>query len=120
MFLTVAGCATGWKIIRGPLAGSVTSSAMSPATAPGLTERPRTFPQKSARAAGSAQSKFRAAKPRLRAGAVAFIVDSFRWRRPSQPTDSTVAGPLVGGSTAAVGLDPPLRGGHILGECLPH
>src|SRR5579859_383342 len=35
-----------WRIIRGPLSGPVTSTAGSPATAPGLTGRPRAFPQK--------------------------------------------------------------------------
>jgi NAD(P)-dependent dehydrogenase (short-subunit alcohol dehydrogenase family) len=52
----------------------------------------------------------------LKAGAVAFMVDSFRWRRPSQPTDFTFSGALAGGSIAAAGLNPPLRGGHILGK----
>jgi len=41
-----------WRISRGPPWEPVTSTAVSPATAPGLTGRPRVFPQKSARAAG--------------------------------------------------------------------
>ena len=51
------------------------STAVSPATAPGLTGRPRAFPQKSARAAGSALSMVRAATLRL---AVAVMMASFR------------------------------------------
>ena len=64
-----------WRIIRGPLSGPVASTAVSPATAPGLTGRPRALPQKSARAAGSAESMVRAAKLRL---TVVVMMVSFR------------------------------------------
>src|SRR5690242_11968138 len=76
--LFVAGPGSGgwWRIIRGPLSGPVASTAVSPATAPGLTGRPRALPQKSARAAGSALSMVRAAKLRL---TVAVMMVSFRW-----------------------------------------
>src|SRR6516164_4350898 len=76
LFLAVPGPGGLWRIIRGPLSGPVASTAMSPATAPGLTGRPRAFPQKSARAAGSAQSMVRAAKLRL---TVVVMIASFRW-----------------------------------------
>src|SRR5215470_13935288 len=65
LFLAVPGSGGWWRIIRGPLSGPVASTAVSPATAPGLTGRPRVLPQKSARAAGSAESMVRAAKLRL-------------------------------------------------------
>ena len=65
LFLAVPGPGGLWRIIRGPLSGPVASTDVSPATAPGLTGRPRAFPQKSARAAGSAESMVRAAKLRL-------------------------------------------------------
>src|SRR6516225_5308890 len=65
LFLAVPGPGGLWRIIRGPPSGPVASTAVSPATAPGLTGRPRALPQKSARAAGSAQSMVRAAKLRL-------------------------------------------------------
>src|SRR6516225_2343553 len=65
LFLAVPGPGGWWRIIRGPASGPAASTAVSPATAPGLTGRPRALPQKSARAAGSAQSMVRAAKLRL-------------------------------------------------------
>src|SRR5215470_18079716 len=65
LFLAVPGPGGWWRIIRGPASGPVASTAVSPATAPGLTGRPRALPQKSARAAGSAASMVRAAKLRL-------------------------------------------------------
>src|SRR6516164_3947771 len=65
LFLAVLGSGGRWRIIRGPFSGPVASTAVSPATAPGLTGRPRAFPQKSARAARSAASMVRAAKLRL-------------------------------------------------------
>src|SRR5215470_12169774 len=65
LFLAVPGSGGWWRIIRGPASGAVVSTAVSPATAPGLTGRPRALPQKSARAAGSAASMVRAAKLRL-------------------------------------------------------
>src|SRR5215469_14304946 len=76
LFLAVPDPRGLWRIIRGPLSGPVTSTAVSPATAPGLTGRPRALPQKSARAAGSAASMVRAAKLRL---TVAVMIASFRW-----------------------------------------
>src|SRR5262250_85894 len=76
LFLAVPGPGGWWRIIRGPLSGPVTSTAVSPATAPGLTGRPRALPQKSARAAGSAASMVRAAKLRL---TVVVMMVSFRW-----------------------------------------
>src|SRR5689334_778642 len=75
LFLAVAGPGRLWRIIRGPLSGPVASTAVSPATAPGLTGRPRALPQKSARAAGSAESMVRAAKLRL---TVVVMTASFR------------------------------------------
>src|SRR5262245_54500273 len=67
----------------GAAVGPVASTAVSPATAPGLTGRPRAFPQKSARAAGSAESMVRAAKLRL---AVVVIAPPGASRcRPSLP-----------------------------------
>src|SRR5215470_5784951 len=65
LLLAVPGPGGWWRIIRGPASGPVASTAVSPATAPGLTGRPRALPQKSARAAGSAESMVRAAKLRL-------------------------------------------------------
>src|SRR5215469_7891808 len=76
VFLAVPGPGGLWRIIRGPLSGPVTSTAVSPATAPGLTGRPSALPQKSARAAGSAASMVRAAKLRL---TVVVMAASFRW-----------------------------------------
>ena len=70
------------RIIRGPLSGPAVPTAVSPATAPGLTGRPRAFPQKSATAAESAQSMLRAATLRL---TVAVMIVSFR-RVHSQTT----------------------------------
>src|SRR6516225_2797231 len=78
LFLAVPGPGGVWRIIRGPASGPVASTAVSPATAPGLTGRPRAFPQKSARAAGSAQSMVRAAKLRL----TVVMIASFRWVHP--------------------------------------
>src|SRR6516164_7211506 len=75
LFLAVPGPGGLWRIIRGPLSGPVASTAVSPATAPGLTGRPRALPQKSARAAGSAESMVRAAKLRL---TVVVMIASFR------------------------------------------
>src|SRR5258708_8489021 len=75
LFLAIVGSGGLWRIIRGPLSGPVASTAVSPATAPGLTGRPRAFPQKSARAAGSAQSMVRAAT--LRLTVVGIISSSF-------------------------------------------
>src|SRR5262249_14270182 len=82
--LAVPGPGGWWRIIRGPASGPVVSTAVSPATAPGLTGRPRALPQKSARAAGSAESMVRAAKLRL---AVVVMIASFRW------VDSQTAAP---------------------------
>src|SRR6516225_9584660 len=76
LFLVLPGVGGWWRIIRGPLSGPVASTAVSPATAPGLTGRPRALPQKSAKAAGSAQSMVRAAKLRL---TVVVMIASFRW-----------------------------------------
>src|SRR6516165_6940888 len=76
LFLAVPGPGGVWRIIRGPASGPVASTAVSPATAPGLTGRPRALPQKSARAAGSAESMVRAAKLRL---TVVVMMVSFRW-----------------------------------------
>src|SRR4029077_15481750 len=76
LFLAVLGAGGLCRIIRGPLSGPVTSTAVSPVTAPGLTGRPRAFPQKSARAAGSALSMVRAATLRL---TVVVMIASFRW-----------------------------------------
>src|SRR5260221_4660005 len=76
LFLAALGWGGLWRIIRGPLSGPVASTAVSPATAPGLTGRPRAFPQKSARAAGSAESMVRAATLRLTVGV---MIASFRW-----------------------------------------
>src|SRR6516165_8075369 len=76
LFLAVPGSGGLWRIIRGPLSGPVASTAVSPATAPGLTGRPRALPQKSAKAAGSAQSMVRAAKLRL---TVVVMMVPFRW-----------------------------------------
>src|SRR5215471_17659353 len=84
LFLAVSGPGRWWRIIRGPLSGPVATTAVSPATAPGLTGRPRAFPQKSARAAGSAESMVRAAKLRL---TVVVMMASFRW------VDSQMAAP---------------------------
>src|ERR1700758_3127414 len=75
LFLAVPGSGGVRRIIRGPLSGPVASTAVSPATAPGLTGRPRAFPQKSARAAGSALSMVRAATLRL----TVVMISSFRW-----------------------------------------
>src|SRR5215469_11466039 len=75
LFLAVPGPGGWWRIIRGPASGPVASTAVSPATAPGLTGRPRALPQKSARAAGSALSMVRAAKLRL---TVVVMITSFR------------------------------------------
>src|SRR5215467_5654058 len=86
LFLAVLGSGGWWRIIRGPLSGPVASTAVSPATAPGLTGRPRALPQKSARAAGSAESMVRAAKLRL---TVVVMMVSFRW------VDSQTAAPGV-------------------------
>src|SRR5215467_13932388 len=76
LFLAVPGSGGWWRIIRGPASGPVASTAVSPATAPGLTGRPRALPQKSARAAGSAASMVRAAKLRL---TVVVMMVTFRW-----------------------------------------
>src|SRR5215472_19032758 len=84
LFLAVPGQGGWWRIIRGPASGPVASTAVSPATTPGLTRRPRAFPQKSARAAGSALSMVRAAKLRL---TVVVMMVSFRW------VDSETAAP---------------------------
>src|SRR5215468_8396916 len=86
LFLAVPGLGGLWRIILGPASGPVASTAVSPATAPGLTGRPRALPQKSARAAGSAASMVRAAK--LRSTVVVMMV-SFRW------VDSPTAAPGV-------------------------
>src|SRR5215831_4818445 len=84
LFLAVPGSGGWWRIIRGPASGPVASIAVSPATAPGLTGRPRALPQKSARAAGSAESMVRAAKLRL---TVVVMMVPFRW------VDSQTAAP---------------------------
>src|SRR5260221_11119616 len=76
LFLAALGWGGLWRIIRGALSGPVASTAVSPATAPGLTGRPRAFPQKSAKAAGSALSMVRAATLRL---TVVVMISSFRW-----------------------------------------
>src|SRR5215472_16088904 len=96
LFLAVPGPGGLWRIIRGPASGPVASTAVSPATAPGLTGRPRAFPQKSARAAGLALSMVRAAKLRL---TVVVMIASFRWveRLMHQPY-----GVLVDSSTKEV------------------
>src|SRR5215813_13068447 len=86
LLVAVPGSGGLWRIILGPLSGPVASTAVSPATAPGLTGRPRAFPQKSARAAGSVLSMVRAAKLRL---TVVVMIASFRW---------------VGSPTAALGV----------------
>jgi hypothetical protein len=41
---------------------------------------------------------------------------AFRLGRLSRPTSSTFGGALTGGSIAAAGLDPPLRGGVHTGQ----
>src|SRR5262249_12109860 len=76
LFLAVPGSGGWWRIIRGPLSGPVASIAVSPATAPRPARPARGVPQKSARAAGSAESMVRAAKLRL---TVVVMMVSFRW-----------------------------------------
>src|SRR5262249_34002702 len=63
VFLAVPGSGGWGGIIPGTLSGAGAARRVSPA--PGLTGRPRVLPQKSARAAGSAESMVRAAKLRL-------------------------------------------------------
>src|SRR6516162_3542705 len=100
LFLAVWGSGGWWRIIRGPLSGLVASTAVSPATAPGLTGRPRALPQKSARVAGSAESMVRAAKLRL---TVVVMAASFRWgfihgRPPDQTCWFLGSSPRAAGS----------------------